>query len=46
MLKEEELANNDDDSDDTIEDITHSAIDKNAKWMLSILFKNDLNLLF
>lgn len=46
MLKEEELANDDDDSDDTVDNITHPAVDINAKWMLETLFKNDLNLLF
>jgi hypothetical protein len=50
MLKEEELANNDDDSDDilnsTIDNIIHPAVDTNAKWVLSTLFKNDLDLLF
>ena len=46
MLKEEELANNDDDSDDIVDDITHPAVDKNAKWILGTLFKKDLNLLF
>jgi len=50
MLKEEELANYDDDSDDilnsTIDDIIHPAVDTNAKWVLSTLFKNDLDLLF
>jgi hypothetical protein len=50
MLKEEELANNDDDSDDilnsTIDNIIHPAVDTNAKWILSTLFKNDLDLLF
>jgi len=46
MLNEEELANDNDDSDDTINNIIHPAVDINAKWMLETLFKNDLNLLF
>jgi len=46
MLNEEELANEDDDSDDTVNNIIHPAVDINAKWMLETLFKNDLNLLF
>lgn len=47
MLKEEELANNEDDSEDnTVDSITHPAVDTNAKWTLGTLFKNDLNLLF
>lgn len=47
MLKEEELANNEDDSEEnTVDSITHPAVDTNAKWTLGTLFKNDLNLLF
>jgi len=46
MLNEEKLANEDDDSDDTVNNIIHPAVDINAKWMLETLFKNDLNLLF
>ena len=47
MLKEEELANNEDDSEDNaVDSITHLAVDTNAKWTLGTLFKNDLNLLF
>ena len=47
MLKEEELANNEDDSEDNaVDSITHPAVDTNAKWTLGTLFKNDLNLLF
>ena len=46
MLNEEELVNEDDDSDDTVNNIIHSAVDINAKWMLETLFKNDFNLLF
>ncbi|HXS59824.1 MAG TPA: hypothetical protein VN703_03320, partial [Candidatus Sulfopaludibacter sp.] len=46
MLNEEELANGDDDSDDTVNNIIHPAVDINAKWMLETLFKNDFNLLF
>ena len=47
MLKEEELANNEDDSEDNaVDSITHPAVDTNAKLMLETLFKNDLNLLF
>ena len=47
MLKEEELANNEDDSEDNaVDSITHPAVDTNAKWILGTLFKNDLDLLF
>ena len=47
MLKEEELANNENDSEEnTVDSITHPAVDTNAKWTLGTLFKNDLNLLF
>ena len=49
MLKEEELAINDEnefDEDHIIDDITHPAIDDNAKWELITLFKNDLELPF
>jgi hypothetical protein len=53
MLKEEESADYEDNSDDfnesddnIVNNITHPANDINAKWMLVTLFKNDLKLPF
>lgn len=50
MLREEENAelNEDTDEDDnsTLDNITHPAIDTNAKWALETLFKDNINLPF
>ena len=49
MLEEEENAEfNDFDENDnsTLENITHPAVDVNAKWALENLFKDNINLPF
>jgi hypothetical protein len=43
MLNEEDNNDDDDDFDISLNDITHPAIDSNAKWELEFLFNKNIN---